>query len=241
MTPPLASAAFPGALDRASLTADIEVLRFDLDADDIDPAWARAHVTEDEAARADRFAADMLKRRGLHTRALVRAVLGAWTGNDPLALDFETGPNDKPRLAQWEGFAFNISHSGPRLLIALSTRGDVGVDVELTGGAHDAAAIARRQFTAEENAALDGLSGDAHERAFLRLWTLKEACLKALGFRIADGMAKVRPRAEALAAIAARDWSPGVVEVDEAALTAFDVSWADEISCVAVDAASPST
>ena len=65
----------------------------------------------------------------------------------------------------------------------------IGVDVERLGRAP--LAVAERYFSATEAAQLRELPADAQPRRFLRLWTLKEAYLKAIGTGLAGGLARM--------------------------------------------------
>ena len=65
-----------------------------------------------------------------------------------------------------------------------------GVDIEVARNV-DARRIAQRYFAASELALLDTLDGQARERAFFRLWTLKEAAVKALGEGLAGNLARL--------------------------------------------------
>ena len=72
---------------------------------------------------------------------------------------------------------FNISHSGNVAVCCATTKGKVGVDVEemYQVNVHDYDSY----FTAKEWAIIDN-SGDKAD-AFFKLWTRKEAVLKAIG------------------------------------------------------------
>jgi phosphopantetheinyl transferase (holo-ACP synthase) len=97
----------------------------------------------------------------------------------------------KPFVEGHPGVHFSVAHAPGALLCAVSGDGDVGVDVELQGRTQDRAfsslaRLARRYFSAAEQAELAGLPGEGAQRArFLELWTLKEAYVKALGRGIA--------------------------------------------------------
>ena len=62
----------------------------------------------------------------------------------------------------------------------------VGVDLEAIRALDDIEGIARRFFSARENAALVNTPVSEQSEAFFRCWTLKEAFVKATG----DGLAR---------------------------------------------------
>lgn len=87
----------------------------------------------------------------------------------------------RPYLANpgsWKG-DFNLSHSGEWLVLALTDRGRVGVDVQQIRDVD--LGVARICFTPEERKALALVPGDELRTLFFRIWTLKEALAKATG------------------------------------------------------------
>ena len=88
------------------------------------------------------------------------------------------GDNGKPYLAGCAVF-FNLSHSGDRVMCALSG-GEVGCDVQKTG--KKSLKIADRFFSPSEKELLESIT-DENDKAdmFYRLWTLKESYIKMLG------------------------------------------------------------
>jgi 4'-phosphopantetheinyl transferase len=75
----------------------------------------------------------------------------------------------------------SLSHSGDWMLLAVSRTHRVGVDIERIDLDADVVRLAQRFFTTDEAAALNVLPEDEARRAFSRIWTRKEAVLKALG------------------------------------------------------------
>ena len=94
----------------------------------------------------------------------------------------------KPHAPAADGIDFNLSHSGPRALLAFARRQPLGVDLERIERRVDPDEIARRFFEAGEAEALGRLPVEARRLAFLRLWTRKEAVLKAQGRGLAFGL-----------------------------------------------------
>ena len=76
---------------------------------------------------------------------------------------------------------FNLAHSGSHGLIAYSLQGRVGIDVEIFQEGRDFGGIAERVFGPEERAVLGRASGRKEIEVFYRLWTMKEALIKAIG------------------------------------------------------------
>lgn len=76
---------------------------------------------------------------------------------------------------------FSVSHSGGHGLIALVPHGRVGVDVEERTPRRNLNDDIRLLFAPRERAELEAADGDRKTDLFYRLWTLKEAVLKASG------------------------------------------------------------
>jgi len=141
---------------------------------------AMAVLSDEERQRAARFHHEADRRRYLAAHVALRERLGQYLGRAPRSLAFHTGSHGKPLLAHGV-HPFNLSHSGDLALIGVSDDCEVGVDIEIWREVGDAAQLAQSVFGPQERAALSGLVGDERNLAFLRGWTRKEACLKALG------------------------------------------------------------
>lgn len=156
-----------------------------------EPLWL---LSDEERGRAARLIDAERRRWFVRAHVILRRVLAGYVGIPPERLTFATGAFGKPRLAGGAPQAlidFNMSHSGERLLIAVTAGAPVGVDVEALRRVPDALAIARRHFARGEYEALAALAAEEHERAFLACWTRKEAVMKAHGGGIGLGLADV--------------------------------------------------
>ncbi|MDE2400630.1 MAG: 4'-phosphopantetheinyl transferase superfamily protein [Burkholderiales bacterium] len=134
-----------------------------------------------EQARANRF---RFTHHAQHYRAshlALRQILGRVTDMEPPALEFREGPHGKPHLRGRSPWHFNMSHSAGWALIGVSTRGPIGVDLEMVKPLNDAPLLAQKNFSAGEYAEYQRLPTADQTDAFFRCWTRKEACLKALG------------------------------------------------------------
>ena len=105
-------------------------------------------------------------------------------------LSFRKGAHGKP-IAVIDGrdaiIHANVSHSGPHGLIAMAMGGPVGVDVEIRISNRDLAGIAESVFSPPELDALLRSKPDNRTALFYRIWTLKEAILKAEGSGLSLG------------------------------------------------------
>lgn len=144
-------------------------------------------LDESERKRYRRPARPEAQRRFLLGRALLRERLGRALGIEPGAVVLRHSAEGKPHLGE-AGPEFNLSHSGHWVALALSHAGPVGLDLEQPRKPRPLQAIARHYFHPDEARALEALEGSALETGFYRLWTLKEAYLKALGTGLAGGL-----------------------------------------------------
>jgi len=149
----------------------------------------RTLLDEDELQRAARFRVEAARRRFVTARAMLRLILARSTGIPPEQLTFAFGEHGKPRLETgWP--CFNLAHSGDTVVVAVA--GDhVGVDVEELRVLPNADRLARRICTPSELDNLGSLPEAERDPALLRLWTCKEAVLKALGSGIGGGLRSV--------------------------------------------------
>jgi 4'-phosphopantetheinyl transferase len=102
------------------------------------------------------------------------------------------GEHGKPLLAGAAGgVRFNVAHSGGMALLAVARGREVGVDVEALRPDLPAARLAQRFYPPEDRAAVcePGLADEERLRRYVRLWTRKEAYVKAAGGRVVQGTA----------------------------------------------------
>ncbi|GIX32511.1 MAG: hypothetical protein KatS3mg125_0467 [Lysobacterales bacterium] len=86
--------------------------------------------------------------------------------------------------------AWAVSDSGPWLAVAVARGGPLGLDLECDRPLRQRARLLKRCFTAREQAAL----GPCGDRLILRVWTLKEAVVKAHGRGLAYGLKRIETR-----------------------------------------------
>jgi 4'-phosphopantetheinyl transferase len=171
-----------------------------------------------------------LAYRRASQREPLRALLGVYLGLPTDAVVLVDDEHGRPELAPpWNRLLqFNWSHSADSALIAIARDVRPGIDIERIRPRPRAMALAERFFHGEETAALLALSEERRERAFLELWTAKEAVLKALGRGIAFGLDRLHVVAAPSAKLLwldgddASQWQVHRLDVD-----------ADGIACVA--------
>lgn len=175
-------------------TADaamVRVWRIALDPTRAPDAVALAELSEEERARAARFATDALRNRWLHGHVATRRILARALGVAPNAIEYGAAPAGKPFVAApaGSGIEFSFSDSGDLALLAVGRGVALGVDLESRRPRTDLSGVAKRFFAAEECAALFALPESERDAGFHRLWTRKESYIKALGTGLAHPLA----------------------------------------------------
>ncbi|WP_162180419.1 4'-phosphopantetheinyl transferase family protein [Methylocapsa aurea] len=145
-------------------------------------------LSQDERDRADRFHFAVDRTRFILARAALRTLVGQAAGQAPEEIEFSTGPYGKPGLKGRPDLHFNVSHSGALALIGISSERPIGVDIEIIRENMDELALARTFFCEDEFAFLSALDAPARLRAFYKIWTCKEAVLKAFGVGISTNL-----------------------------------------------------
>ena len=149
-------------------------------------------LSKEELCRASRFHGEQLKLRFVMSRIVLRTILGQCLGIEPKGVAFSSDTRGKPHLAEESGLQFNLAHTADFMLLAVARDIVLGVDVERIRQVKDAQAIASRFFSPNEAHWLRRQSPDALDPCFFRLWTRKEAVLKATGEGISSGIASVQ-------------------------------------------------
>lgn len=155
-------------------------------------------LPEDERERARRFIVNAAARRFVIARTLLRRTLAERLDAAPSALIFGIGEHGKPHLRQPKPpavFGFNLSHSG-EVVVLVTAAGEIGVDVEELRKVPAAERLARRYFSPSEREFVLAVDDADRERAFFRIWTQKEAWLKATGLGVGMRLADVETEAD---------------------------------------------
>ena len=150
-----------------------------------------AVLSVEEQERAQRFRFDQHRFRFIRTHAITRMILAKYTSVDPSLLTFASGPRGKPFLApdQHQHLRFNLSHSGDLMVLGIAVDHELGVDVEVINDQVEWRQVAVNYFNQYE---LEGITSIPTRNqqliTFYRVWTIKEAYLKARGDGLTAGL-----------------------------------------------------
>ena len=163
---------------------DTVVLHVDLSAHDGREREALACLDEPELSRRNAYLYPGPRRRFSLCRAALRAILAGHLGCRTDQIAFAATEHGKP-FALLRGrpapVSFNLSHSGEHGLIAVAPAGRLGVDVEERTARRDLDGLAGTVFGPEERTEFAATPESRKLQMFFRLWTIKEAIIKAFG------------------------------------------------------------
>lgn len=168
----------------------IRVWTVALDAFSVLTADRLAWLDEAERDRAARFYTAALADRWRVAHIALRSILADVVGTHPAAIRMTRDARGKPQLLDHRHLWFNLSHSADLALVAVSETGEVGVDVEQVRPVPEMRGVAESHFAVEEQAALWGTSDSERLATFYRIWTRKEAYVKATGVGIGPALAR---------------------------------------------------
>lgn len=217
-----------------------------LDIDRVHLRGLSALLSQEEAARAERFISDVHTRHFTAARGILRRLLGNYLAIPPEDVIIRRDRQGKPYLdypAAAAPLCFNLSHSRGVALFGFSVNRRLGVDVERIDPGRSPEKLARRFFRPEEYRAVMAASGPARHEMFFRYWTIKEAYLKAVGdgiARLGDIAVQEDPagcRIRDAAKGADKDWSirPVSIRAAYAGAVAFDGKPPAAVSVFQVD------
>ena len=194
----------PGA-ERAATGIDLQLWWADLE-----ETWDMRLLPDAVRQRAARFVRERDRRDYLASHAALRQALGE---HGP----WVHGAHGKPARAAPPPH-FNLSRREGVAAVARSMTHEVGVDVETLRTIDDARELAALHFTPRER---ESVVDDA---SFLRVWTRKEACMKATGLGLS--LAPSSFECGALAQPARVNAAASSLLVDTPALDDIALSWA---------------
>ena len=137
-----------------------------------------------EKARADRFYFERDRSRYIFGRGILRTLLGGYLGMEEHKINITYDQDGKPAVESSfrdKTLQFNLSHSNVWAVYIFGLDRLVGIDIEHIRPLQDADDFAERFYSPRERELINSLSGDKKWDAFYKLWTCKEAFLKAKG------------------------------------------------------------
>jgi 4'-phosphopantetheinyl transferase len=151
---------------------------------DLDPpllSRLSSALSPDELGRASRYRFGRYRDRFVAARGLLRHALAAHLQTGPESIRLGYSANGKPFLEGGSDFCFNLSHAGPHLMIAMARGRRLGVDLEPDPAERVITGVAEVVLSPPERSALARTARPERSTWFGRMWTRKEAFMKADG------------------------------------------------------------
>lgn len=165
----------------------------------VDVYWARSGqdysnavelLSIKERDRYRRFLCSVSADSFLAGRLLLRSVVAERHGCSPKKVRLESSSGGK-LFAPDTSLEFSLSRTGPWVALAITSRYPVGLDVEGLGMHAGQSSVEPLVLSPSEQQSVSAYSGEARTRAFTRIWTRKEAVLKATGQGLCSGLAEL--------------------------------------------------
>lgn len=118
----------------------------------------------------------------LASRALLRLLLSHYIPTKAQDIAMIEGEHGKPSLQDYPWLQYSTSHTKTDIVFAITCHDRLGIDIETLRPTKDYLDLAKRFFSPTEYAYLSTLSEQDGKQAFIKLWTVKEAFVKAVGF-----------------------------------------------------------
>lgn len=150
-------------------------------------------LSEQEQLRTAKFFREQQATQFVICHAALRDILARYLDVDPREIQYESNDYGKPCLLSGTAgdLRFNLTHSSPLAVVAVSRGADVGVDIEKVREIRSFASMLQRCLSDSERKDLCNLQEDERHRHFLRFWTHKEAYLKTVGVGLRQPLDRV--------------------------------------------------
>lgn len=160
---------------------------------DYDHEQLYSFLSSDEKQRADRLKVELKKKQFIVSRSALRKILSNSIDIPNDEVNFYYSEHGKPFIENKynnKAIEFNISHSDQCILIAISMKNQLGVDIEKINTEINYESLSKRFFSERENEYFRNIEPDKQLDTFYAIWTRKEAFIKATGQGIAYGLDK---------------------------------------------------
>lgn len=141
-------------------------------------------VSPDEKRKAAGFKKSDDTRRYTLRHGIVRVILGQYIQEDPEKIQIVGTKNGKPALDPEEKVSnvrFSLSHTDEMVCLGITRNGEIGLDIVNTNSCISFPEIEHYLFKPGERRWVEQTIPDQRSMQFFRIWSLKEALLKATG------------------------------------------------------------
>ncbi len=148
-------------------------------------------LSPDEVERANRFKRVNDRNRYVFSYANLRVILGLYLNVPPASLQFEKNSFGKPYIcgeSNPQGLCFNMSHTGNVVMLAISLKHEVGIDIEKVREFDKLDNVAYNFLSSCEADYYNTLSKEKKKQFFFLSWVRKEALIKAQGKGVGENL-----------------------------------------------------
>jgi len=138
-----------------------------------------------EQTRAEKYLRDAGRNRFIISRGALRNILGKYLKQLPNTIEFKLGANQKPYVES--SLHYNLSDSADWIVIAVAGS-EIGVDVEFVKPDFSFDSILQSHFNTKE---IEYIKQADSPNRFFKLWTRKEAILKATGVGLTEYLTSI--------------------------------------------------
>lgn len=150
--------------------------------DALTPPRIRSILSPDEVYRLGQFQDPLSSWQFVAARIIARELLAQLLSVEPREVELRLGASGKPVIDSSMPIELSISHSGPKVAVLIALKGKCGVDIESMDLVPAWLPLSEKLFSEAETTWVSEVADPVQKgRRFLRLWTRKEAYLKATG------------------------------------------------------------
>lgn len=141
-------------------------------------------ISMEEKQKAAGFKKSDDARRYIMRHGIVRFILGHYIGEDPAKIQIVRTKSGKPYLyleGKFSNVRFSLSHTDEMVCLGITRNYEIGLDIVKTNSHTPFSEIEHYLFTLGEKSWIEQTIPDQRLMHFFRIWSLKEALLKATG------------------------------------------------------------
>lgn len=149
-----------------------------------------SYLNDSETKKAHQFYFQPLRDRYIISHGYLRLLLAQYLASSPERITFYFNEYGKPFCTESEKVYFNLSYSELYICYAIS-RYPVGVDIEFMKDIKELELLLQEVTSLEEITELKKKEPTNKLEIFYKIWTMKEAFLKALGIGLSYPLSKI--------------------------------------------------
>jgi 4'-phosphopantetheinyl transferase len=141
-------------------------------------------ISPEEKQKAAGFKKPDDTRRYILRHGMVRVILGEYIHEDPEKIQFIKTKSGKPDLdpeGKFPDVRFSLSHTDEMVCLGITRNYEIGMDIVKTNPRTPFSEIEQYLFTTGERRWIERTILEQRSLQFFRIWSLKEALLKATG------------------------------------------------------------